>query len=210
MHSPSPQLYVVVTAGPAASAQLGAALAAGRHVAAVLIKGGAVVLDATAARPLIELAQKANVAALVGGDATLARALRADGVHLPWSPALASSYAEARDILGTRFMVGVEIAAEAATARHDAMELAEAGADYIGFDCEASGTGALDLVDWWADIFEVPCVAFGVASGEAAASVGAAEFIGITLAPELSAVSSAALVRDVAAGLDARQREVAG
>ncbi len=39
-------------------------------------------LEAGSAKPLIDMAQKADAAALLVGDAELARTLRADGVHL--------------------------------------------------------------------------------------------------------------------------------
>jgi thiamine-phosphate pyrophosphorylase len=70
------------------------------------------------------------------------------------------------------------------------MVLGEAGADYIGFGIPRHVTninGArarrLDLVSWWAEIFEVPCVAFDVATPEDAeqlASAGA-DFIGLRI-----------------------------
>jgi thiamine-phosphate pyrophosphorylase len=36
------------------------------------------------------------------------------------------------------------------------MEMAEAGADYVGFANAAAG--GLELVQWWGELFEVPCV----------------------------------------------------
>ena len=132
-----------------------------------------------AARPLVELAQAKEIAALIAGDAQLARTLRADGVHLPWSKDVAASYGEAREVLGTRYIVGVDVG----RSRHDAMTIAESGADYIGFgipphvDDRASATARrLELVSWWSEIFEVPCVAFDVETAEdamALAAVGA-------------------------------------
>ena len=126
------------------------------------------------------MAQKANVAAIIEDDASLARTLRADGVHLSWSPALHARFDEAREILGNRFMIGAGIAPDAPAGRHDAMAIAEAGADYIGF---AAGEGQSDLVAWWAEIFEVPCVAFDVASPQIASVLAGArpEFISIAL-----------------------------
>ena len=76
------QLYAVVEAGEDALARLQAALDAA-PIASVLIRPAAgASLEAGSAKPLIELAQKANAAALLAGDAQLARTLRADGVHL--------------------------------------------------------------------------------------------------------------------------------
>ncbi len=200
------QLYIVVYAGPAALEQLSAALNAGGPVAAVLISAGVKPLNAADAHPLVEYAQKAGIAVLIDGDAQLARTLRADGVHVRWSPTLAADFAEARDILGNRFMVGVDIASDAQTARHDAMELAEAGADYIGFHVAADdsfdGAGR-DLVNWWAEIFEVPCVAFVERLEDIGFAVNP-EFLGLVIAPTNSAAAAATLVGSSMAELDPR------
>ena len=59
--------------------------------------------------------------------------------------------------------------------RHDAMELGEAGADYVAFgippDVEDRAVAVerrLDLIAWWSEVFELPCVAFDVADAEEA------------------------------------------
>ncbi len=199
------QIYLMVEAGPSALARLQAALAATPLIAAVLIRAGTAALDAAAARPLVEIAQKANVAALIEGDAALARALRADGVHLPWSSGLRAAYDEAREILGTRFMVGVGIAIDAELARHDAMELAEAAADYIGFEPSDVGDfGAqAEFASWWAEIFQVPCVVFGIANPDAArdfATIGV-DFAGVDLPAGSSAADCAVGVAAIAGAL---------
>jgi thiamine-phosphate pyrophosphorylase len=203
----STQIYLVVNTGDAATARLQAALAAGPRIAAVLITAGAEPLDATNARSLVETAQKADVAALIESNAALARALRADGVHLPWSADLLAAYAEARDVLGTRYMVGVDIAPDAETARHDAMELAEGGADYIGFTtAKAPGdTAQAEFAKWWAEVFQVPCIVFGVTDTDAAQmyrQIGV-EFIAIDLRDAVSPADAASRVRGLGAALTA-------
>jgi thiamine-phosphate pyrophosphorylase len=154
--------------------------------ATVFIEGANVPMDAQAILPLIEYAQSKNVAALVVGDAQLARICRADGVHLPWSKTPDVAYAEAREILGNRYIVGVD----AGRSRHDAMHLGEIGVDYVGFgipghveDIDRAGERRLELVSWWAEIFEVPVVALDVASGEDAAALAKsrAEFVALRL-----------------------------
>ena len=105
---------------------------------------------------IVELLQSRNIAALIADDASLARQLRTDGVHLTWSKDQLERFAEAREILGARFIIGVD----AGRSRDDAMTLGEAGADYIAF---GPGEAQPDLIAWWAEIFEVPCVAFDVA-----------------------------------------------
>jgi thiamine-phosphate pyrophosphorylase len=158
------QLYIVfeteVDAGTV-RALVGAADAQ----AILLAPGSQAARDASMLKSLIEAAQGEGVAALIEGDAQLARTLRADGVHLPWGNDPGGRYREAREILGTRGIVG----ADAGKSRHEAMALGEAGADYVGFgipphveDRQTARERRLGLVGWWSEIFEVPCVAFNV------------------------------------------------
>jgi thiamine-phosphate pyrophosphorylase len=171
----------VVEAGPTVRERLAAALTAA-SVSCVLIESA----GAEAARPLVEMVQERGVAALVDGDARLARTLEADGVHLPWSKRLLRAYEEARELLNNRAIVGVQ----AGKSRHDAMQLAQRGADYIGFglpagvkDREAGRARRLELVAWWAEIFNVPCVAFDADSPEDAETLAeaGADFVGYRL-----------------------------
>jgi thiamine-phosphate pyrophosphorylase len=205
-----PQLYLAIEAGPSAHGRLTAVLGAVNNVAAVLIRPGAVALDAASAHPLVELAQKKNIAVLVEGDPSLARALRADGVHLPWSPSLRARFDEAREILGNRFMAGVEIAPDAETARHDAMELAEAGADYVGFGPDAGDQSQIEFLAWWAEIFQVPCVAFGVNDPQRAAAIAstAAEFVCAAIPAAASPADCAARIVQIAAATAERASAV--
>lgn len=170
------RLYVVAAAGT--DPQALAAVLAAADVAALLIAPGAdSQLTAASARPLVELAQPRGIAALIQNDAGLARALRADGVHLTWSRDIVARYGEARDVLGTRYIVG----ADAGRYRHDAMTLGEAGADYIGFgipphveDRVSAAERRLELIAWWSEIFELPCVAFDVDTVEEAGALATA------------------------------------
>jgi thiamine-phosphate pyrophosphorylase len=65
------------------------------------------------------------------------------------------AYREARKTLGDDAIVGVACPPE----RHLAMEVAEAGADYVGFDLGAPE--AIDTLAWWGEMMTVPCIAFG-------------------------------------------------
>src|SRR5712691_270431 len=123
------QLYAVIEAGKAALDRLTAALSAAEFASLLIAPAAGGTLDAAAARPLVEAAQRENVAVLIADDARLARTLRADGVHLGVAKDLVGAYAEARSILGQGGIVGID----AGISRHDAMTLAEAGADYIAF-----------------------------------------------------------------------------
>ncbi len=192
---PSCRLYVVVEAGDGAAERLSAALRVADVASVLIVPGAASRLEAKDARPLVELAQKRDAAALVVGDASLARALRADGVHLQCTPDSVEAYETARSILGARAIVGVD----PGISRHDAMTLAEAGADYIAFGAPAhlgdrdKGRARRDeLIAWWGEIFEVPCVAFDVETAEEASRLAraGADFIAVRLAQESAAAVS--------------------
>ena len=182
MASNDPGLYLIVASagGEAALQRLRAALTAA-PVASVLITGHGG--DARRAEPYVQMIQSSGVAALIDADASLARTLRADVVHLraadgapSGEDAVIAAYAEARALLGARMIVGVDTGGS----KHAAMELGEAGADYIAF----SGPDGVEMASWWAGIFEVPCVAFDAATPEDAAMLArtGAEFVACTLA----------------------------
>jgi thiamine-phosphate pyrophosphorylase len=180
------RLYVVVAAGIAPAAV--GTLLASAPIAALLIAADGSPLDAGRTKPLVELVQARGIAALIESDAALARTLRADGVHVPWSKDIVARYEEAREILGGRFIVG----ADAGRLRDDAMTLGEAGADYVGFgipahveDRESARARQLDLVAWWGEIFEPPCVAFDVDTVEEGARLArkGADFVALKAPP---------------------------
>ncbi|KAB2851653.1 MAG: thiamine phosphate synthase [Hyphomicrobiaceae bacterium] len=130
-------------------------------------------------RPLIAAAQRRSVAALVRGDIKLAARLEADGVHLP---ADLESYEYARDLLGLSAVIGID----SGTLRDDAMTLAEAGAEYIAFARE-DRRALLDKVEWWSEVFTVPCAVFGVATAEDALAFASAGADFVAPAPSLLA-----------------------
>lgn len=75
-----------------------------------------------------------------------------------------ASYDEARRLLGSRAIVGVTCH----DSRHLAMAAAEAGADYVAFGAffptstkTPKFSARPDLLNWWSDIMEAPCVAIG-------------------------------------------------
>lgn len=203
---PSCLLYAVVEAGPGAAERLGAALAAVQIASVLITPAEDAVLDAASAKPLVELAQRAGAAALIADDAGLAKALRADGVHLGISMDPAGTYAEARRMLGPRGIVGVD----AGISRDDAMRLAEDGAEYVAFgappdlsDLDKGRTRRADMIAWWAEIFEVPCVAFDVESAEAAQALAqaGADFVSVLLPTAEPPAASRDLVAQVAAAI---------
>lgn len=162
------------------SATLKAALAAG-DVAAVQIrvKDG----DApAAARALTPIIQAAGAAAIVNDDPALAAAVKADGVHVGQKDA---SYKAARAIVGSRAIVGVTCH----DSRHLAMVAAEDGADYVAFGAffptatkTPEFTASVDILEWWSEIFEVPCVAIGGVTAENCAPLvkAGADFLAVS------------------------------
>ena len=206
-NSPSQtRLYLMLAAGEGAEARLRSALSAAPFDA-VMISPPAGSQRATAPlEALVALAQSNNAAALIAGDPALARATRADGVHLSWSDDLEDRYDAARKSLGPREIVGVD----ASGSRHVAMTLAEAGADYIAFtksEPAAEDETAIDgqhvLVQWWAEVFEVPCVALGVRTAEQATALASsgADYVGIEAEAGLSLEAMASRARAVAAAV---------
>jgi thiamine-phosphate pyrophosphorylase len=197
------QLYAVIEAVPASPERLSAALGAAELAAVLIVPAPGEALAAAACKPLVDLAKKAGVAALLLADAQLARTLGADGVHLGSLKDLQSCYRGARELLGKSSVVG----ADAGISRHAAMLLAEAGADYVGFGAPAhlkDRDKALarrdELIAWWGEIFQVPCVAFDVETPDEAANLAAqgADFIAVTLSAGLSPAATSDMVGSVA------------
>lgn len=180
------QIYLVIEAGISAASRLDAALQAAPIASVLVTPAGDQPLVAEMVHPLVAQIQDAGAAALLANDANLARALRADGVHLSASNDILHRYEEAREILGNQHVVG----AHAGKSRHVAMLLAEANAEYIAFgapdfakDRAAAKARRHDLVAWWSEIFEIPCVAMDVTTPEEAADLTAAgaDFIAVTI-----------------------------
>jgi thiamine-phosphate pyrophosphorylase len=119
-----------------------------------------------AAERLMPVAQAADAAFLINDRPDLAARIGADGVHVGQTDA---PYAEARRILGPDRIIGVTCHAS----RHLAMEAGEAGADYVAFGAfypsttkEPAHQADVELLTWWADLMEVPCVAIGGITAE--------------------------------------------
>ena len=200
------ELYLVIETGDGAAARLTAALdAAG--IATVLIRAAeGRALDAAAAKPLVELARKSGIAALVAGEPALVRATGAEGPHLGAGAGNLPAYRAARAARGAQKMGGVD----RGVSRHDAMTIAEAGADYVAFGAPAhlkdkdKGLHRRDeLVAWWAEIFQVPCVAFDVETAEEAEALArsGAGFVAVTLHAGFAAGDVRSRIADIAAAL---------
>jgi thiamine-phosphate pyrophosphorylase len=134
-----------------------------------------------AARILTPIAQDAGIAVIINDRPDLAKQAGADGVHIGQEDA---PFTEARRIMG-KGIIGVTCHAS----RHLAMEAGEAGADYIAFgaffDTKTKVPKAradLDLLHWWSEIFEIPCVAIGGITIENAAPLvqAGADFLAVS------------------------------
>lgn len=109
--------------------------------------------------------QKAGAALLVDGHAELVARGGADGAHLTGLAALE----EAAASLKPDRIAGVGGLAT----RHDSMSAGEMGADYVLFGepdkkgQRPSSQAIAERLDWWAELFEPPCVGFAMSLEEA-------------------------------------------
>lgn len=144
----APRLAEALDAGQVAAVQLRlktATDAQWRHAAAAL-------------RPIV---QSRGAAFLLNDRPDLAAALGCDGAHVGQEDTQA---AEARRILGPELQLGVTC--------HDSRDLAmragEAGADYVAFGAfyptatkDAPIRADPEILAWWSETMELPCVAIG-------------------------------------------------
>lgn len=114
-----------------------------------------------AGKKIVPKLQEAGIAVIINDNARIAKDLHADGVHLGQSD---GSVSEARALLGRDATIGVTCH----NSRHLAMEAAEKGADYVAFGAffptqtkEISHNAEPEILTWWQDLMEIPCVAIG-------------------------------------------------
>jgi len=163
---PAPRLYLVAPQDPAGLVERLADALGAADVAAVLLRLPASdernrINHAKAIAPTV---QGAGAALLLEGFAELAARAGADGSHLHGIEAFQ---------VGLAALKPARIAGCGGLAtRHDAMLVAEAGADYVMFG-EPDPTGrrpsfdaVAERVAWWAELFEVPCVGFAASLDE--------------------------------------------
>lgn len=113
------------------------------------------------AEPLKAICDEFDVAFIVNDDVALAQQLGADGVHLGQGD---ESLKNARTALGKDVQIGITCH----DSRHLAMEAGEGGANYVAFGAffptetkETQYKPEPDIVQWWAEMMEIPCVAIG-------------------------------------------------
>jgi len=179
------------------------ALGAGRVAAFQFrVKGLDEHAAAALAAPLQEICAAHDCGFVVNDSISLAKRLKADGVHLGQGD---GDVRDAREALGREAQIGVTCHAS----RHLAMEAGEAGADYVAFGAffpsatkESEHRPELDTLTWWQQIFEIPCVAIG---GITPANCGPL----VTAGADFLAVSNAVWGGDEVAAVKAFHRAIA-
>jgi thiamine-phosphate pyrophosphorylase len=203
---PSCQLYLIspLDVGGDFPVRLERALGAGPVAAFQFrVKGIHEHEAARLAEPLQTICAQHQVAFVVNDSIALAKRLKADGVHLGQGD---GTVQEARQALGREAQIGVTCHAS----RHLAMEAGEAGADYVAFGSFfASQTKPGDhrpepeLLTWWQELFEIPCVAIGGITPDNCAAL-------VEAGADFLAVSGAVWGGDEADAVRAFQRAIAG
>lgn len=149
------------------------------------------------AEKLVPVIQQGGAAALVYRDTQAAGRSGADGVHVDTSledVKLAVESFQPERIVGTG---GTKL-------KHDAMEWAETGVDYIFFgkldldEKEGAHDKTLSGASWWAELFETPCVAMAGNSMETLPEVAAtgADFVALKDAVWQSGADISSLVAE--------------
>lgn len=112
------------------------------------------------------IAHARDVAVLLNDRPDLARETGCDGVHVGQED---TPLSQARRIMGDDAMIGVTCH----DSRHLAMVAAENGADYVAFGAFFDTAtkpprfwATPDLVAWWSEMMEIPCVAIGGITAE--------------------------------------------
>jgi len=167
--SPVPRLYLAtpIVDDPSALIADLAGLFAKADIAAVLVRLKPAEPRAMIARvkALAPSVQQSGAALLLDGHVELVARSGADGAHLTGVETLE----EALPGLKPNRIAGVG----GLSTRHDSMTAAEAGADYVLFgEPDANGRrpsieAIAERLQWWAELFEPPCVGFAASPEEA-------------------------------------------
>jgi len=179
---PAARLYLVTppSAEPARLADQVAQALADADVAAVLVPvtGDDERALLNGLKALSPAVQGSGAALLLAGRPELVARAGADGAHITGIDELTAALASLKPerIAGCGGLA----------TRHDAMLAAEAGADYVMFgEPEADGhrpsfEAVLERVQWWAEVFEIPCVGYAAHLDEIGPlSAAGADFIAV-------------------------------
>ncbi|MCC6886989.1 MAG: thiamine phosphate synthase [Hyphomicrobiales bacterium] len=151
-------------------------------------------------KALAPVVQGAGAALLLGGHADLVGRAGADGAHLTGLAAFTRAVASLKP--------GRIAGCGGLTSRHDAMVAAEAGADYVMFG-EPGADGrrpprdaVAERVAWWAEVFEVPCVAYAATLADVTPlAMAGADFVAVGSALFDDPRGPAVAAREAAASL---------
>jgi thiamine-phosphate pyrophosphorylase len=151
-------------------------------------------------KPLAQLVQERGAALLLDGHVEIVARAGADGAHVGGIDAVS----EALTALKPDRIVG----AGGLASRHDAMTAGEAGADYVLFgEPDQHGhrprlEAVVERVQWWAEVFEPPCVGYAATLGEVGALAAAgADFVLLDDAVWNDPRGVAAALTDATAGI---------
>ena len=185
---PIPQLYLILDLAQSSDPlpEIEAVLQI-TPIASIFIKD---IPQTVVSQNLVATLQAHNIAVLVE-DSEKLRTLKADGIHLNTDEL--DAYEQMKQSLDENDIIGVH----AQSSRHDAMTIAEQGASYIAIDVASAKTNediaqhtmdenkSAPTIDWWVALFETPCVAWNLATIQAAltAQKEGADFL--ALAPGL-------------------------
>ena len=153
------------------------------------------------AKAVAAIVQAKGAALMLAGYPELVARSGADGAHVTGLEAVGPALEILR---GQERMCGVG----GLPARHDAMEAAELGTDYVMFgEPRADGSvpplsGVIERAQWWAELFHVPCVAYAPSLDDVAAlAATGAEFVALGDYVFRAEIGIAAAVKQAAAAL---------
>lgn len=134
------------------------------------------------AAKVIPMAQAADIAVLINDRPDLAAETGADGVHIGQGDGTVKA---AREQVGPDAIVGVTCH----DSRHLGMEAGERGADYVAFGAfyptdtkDPRAKAEPEILTWWQQMIELPCVAIGGITPDNAAPLveAGADFLAVS------------------------------
>ena len=134
-----------------------------------------------AAQVLMPICHAKDVAFIINDSVDITVKTGADGVHIGQED---MPIKEAREIIGEDKIIGVTCK----DSKHLAMTAGEQGADYVAFGAFYPTTTKItttvaspEILNWWQEVFEIPCVAIGGINSDNAADMAkaGADFVAV-------------------------------
>jgi thiamine-phosphate pyrophosphorylase len=147
-----------------------------------------------------------DVALLVNDSPALAKQYDCDGVHIGQED---GDFKQARALLGDDKIIGVTCH----NSRHMAMTAGDAGADYVAFGAfypsqtkQTQSVASVDILSWWQELMQPPCVAIGGITVENAVPLilAGADFLAVSSSVWNHKDGPAAAIADFNAMLDSQ------